>query len=100
MSRYPRRQAHTVLRFLTIAILVIAMNMIAATFAHAAPSPFGSNHYEFVQVADPYTGNNNSWSTASAAAVASTYLGVSGHLVTITSQAENSFVFGLAPGGA
>jgi PEP-CTERM motif len=59
----------------------------------------GNNHYyEFVQVADPYTGTNNSWATAKAAADATVFNGMTGYLATITSQGENDFVASLVLG--
>jgi hypothetical protein len=64
----------------------------------ASPVQFGANYYEFVSVADPFTGGNNSWFTDAAAASASIFGGVNGHLATITSQAENDFLFSLATG--
>lgn len=33
---------------------------VGSTAAFAAPTTFGSNAYEYVEVADPYTGSNNS----------------------------------------
>ncbi len=62
--------------------------LISATQAHSAPVYFpGTGHYyEFVQGAV-------SWADARAAASASTLMGYSGYLVTITSAAENDFVF-------
>lgn len=66
--------------------------------ADAAPAAFGTSFYEFVEVADPFTGQNNTWATANAAAAASTYNGQNGYLATITSQAENDFLFGLTAG--
>ena len=47
---------------------------------------FGSNYYEFV-LADSI-----SWADANAAASARTYLGLNGHLATVTSAAENDFL--------
>ena len=44
---------------------------------------------------DPFTGNNNSWTNAEAAAQASVFLGANGHLATVTSQQENDFLIGL-----
>jgi hypothetical protein len=44
------------------------------------------NYYEYVQVTDI------SWSASKTAAAASTYLGVPGHLATITSAEENEFI--------
>lgn len=61
----------------------------------ATPIMFGSNYYEYVEVADPYVGDNNSWATASASASTSIYNGISGHLATITSQGENDFLMSL-----
>ncbi|MCC6473495.1 MAG: PEP-CTERM sorting domain-containing protein [Burkholderiales bacterium] len=74
--------------------LVIAVQALPAP---AAPvlNPGNGNHYELVLVPDPFTGSNNSWATASAAAAASDHLGVNGHLATITSAAENQFLFAL-----
>lgn len=68
------------------------------TTANATPVPFGSNHYEFIEVTNPLVGNNNSWAAADAAAAASTFSSINGHLATITSQEENDFLFGLVSG--
>ena len=62
----------------------------------AAPIVFGSNAYELVLVSNPFSGSNNSWFTADTAAQASSFMGVNGHLVTITSAAENDFLADLA----
>jgi hypothetical protein len=59
--------------------------------AGAAPMPFGGNYYDYVAALDI------SWADAEAAAEAATYHGVQGHLATITSGSENTFVLGLAP---
>jgi hypothetical protein len=56
------------------------------------------HYYEFVEVPDPFAPPNNSWATASAAASARTYNGLTGHLATITSQAENDFLLSLVSG--
>jgi len=66
--------------------------------AQATPVLFESNYYEFVQVPNPFTGTNNSWASANANAAASIYNGLSGHLATITSQAENDFLLSLGSG--
>ena len=68
---------------------VVWMSAALAPAAHAVPMVFGSNAYEFVQV------NLVTYATSSAAAAASTFNGVNGHLATITSQAENDFILGL-----
>ena len=77
-------------------IWVVALGVVAS--ALATGRPFGGNYYEFVPVSDPFTGENNSWFTAKAAAEARIYNGVNGHLATVTSQAENDFLFSLVSG--
>ncbi|MBL4892662.1 MAG: hypothetical protein JKX91_12740, partial [Rhizobiaceae bacterium] len=64
--------------------------------ANAVPVIFGSNAYELIIVSDPYIGTNNSYATANSAANSSSFMGVNGHLVTVTSAAENNFLAGLA----
>jgi len=66
--------------------------LIFPVLTNAAPvmGPTG-NAYEFIFLP------NISWSDASNAATASNYLGLSGHLATITSQVENDFLLGLVP---
>ncbi len=75
---------------------VVGACAVFASRAEASPVAFGSNHYEFIQVTDPFTGDNNAWWTARDAAAAMTFSGVNGHLVTITSQAENDFLLSIA----
>ncbi len=75
----------------------LAMSAIVGT-ASAAPVTFGTNAYEFIAVSDPYTGSNNSWTTASSAASAMSYNGISGHLATVTSADENAFLTSLVSG--
>lgn len=88
----------SVLKYLGIALGVALLQAASAPRADAIPMPFGSNHYEFVEVADPFTGNNNSFATASAAAAASFFNSVSGHLATVTSSEENDFLKSLVSG--
>jgi hypothetical protein len=78
-----------------IVIGVMAACSICALPIQATPVQFGSHSYEFVLVSDPYAGTNNSWFSASAAASASMFGGVNGYLATITSQAENDFLYSL-----
>ncbi len=66
--------------------------------ANATPVAFGDNYYEFVEVTNPYEGTNNSWETANIAASELTYHGVNGHLATVTSAEENSFLLDLVAG--
>jgi hypothetical protein len=75
--------------------------LLAAGHVHraaATPLQFGANYYEFVAPSNPYSGSNNSWITDNAAASAQVFNGVHGHLATITSAAENNFLFTLAAG--
>lgn len=81
-----------------LGVLFVGCFSFFAHNAEAVPVFFGSNYYEFVEVVDPFVGSNNSWFTARDAAAASTFNSVSGHLATITSQAENDFLFGLVSG--
>jgi len=90
-------------RGIAAAALVLAAGAIAAPGASAAPIQWSGNgnYYELIIDPTPYgTGTVNTWSTASAAAAGSTFLGASGHLATITSAAENAFLVSLIPGGA
>lgn len=72
----------------------LAFSFAAASTAAAAPQvidPVGGNAYEFVST--PPLG----WMDAEAAAASRTFMGVPGHLVTISSAAENDFVRALLP---
>lgn len=79
--------------------------LLTCSSVHAAPVLWssgvgGNNHwYELIIVPNPYTGNNNSWFTAQAAAHASTFGGQPGYLATVTSAGENAFLATLIPGG-
>ena len=86
------------LRHAATLILAVTGVFVAAARAEATPVQFGSNYYELVLVLPPQfsDGSANTWQAAAAAAAASTFGGVNGHLVTITSQAENDFLSGLA----
>jgi hypothetical protein len=74
---------------------VLAAACLTTGVARATPVAFGGNAYEFVSVADPFSGSNNTLATASAAAAASVFNGVNGHLATVTSLAENDFLLSL-----
>jgi len=71
-------------------LLAAAATIALAAPAAAAPVLWSGNghYYEFIQ------GSSN-WSAARAAALASSHLGHSGYLVTITSAAENAFLASL-----
>jgi len=81
--------------YIGIAICIISLQAVSVMRAEAVPVSFGDNHYDFIQVSDPFTGSNNTWATAKTAAAASVYNSVNGHLATITSQEENDFLIGL-----
>ena len=78
--------------------LVTVLAGILAGAAQAAPTQWtvgsgGNGHwYEFVSLP------GGSWDAAKTAAAATTHLGLQGHLATITSAAENSFLASLAGG--
>src|SRR5215510_2887252 len=72
-------------RSAAVAALILVASSIGGPAA-GAPVSFGSNYYDFV----PTVGI--SWADASAAASASMFLGVNGHLATVTSAAENNFI--------
>jgi hypothetical protein len=59
----------------------------------ATPMPYNGHYYDFIS--DPGV----TWSDARAAALSASYLGLVGHLVTITSAGEDTFVGGIIFGG-
>ncbi|MEO0487838.1 MAG: hypothetical protein AAF092_18210 [Pseudomonadota bacterium] len=77
-------------------LLLALAGCLATSAAHAAPIQWttasgGNGHwYEFVTTA-------TDWNTANANAQASTFMGLQGHLVTITSADENAFVIANLP---
>lgn len=79
-------------------ICLLGLFVASTVSAQAVPVFFGDHYYQFVEVADPFTGENNAWWTARDAAAASTNLGYIGHLATITSKAENDFLYDLVEG--
>jgi hypothetical protein len=81
----------TALRAMLPAGLILAAALIPFGGANAAPIQFGSSYYEYVP------DEAVSWTEASAAASASTFMGVNGHLATVTSAAENDFLVDLGP---
>jgi hypothetical protein len=72
-------------------VLVAAASIIgvlaSTELAGATPIQFGSNYYDFVP-----TTYDLPWADASADASASVFMGMNGHLATITSAAENNFL--------
>jgi hypothetical protein len=79
------------LRALQAAVYLTAATILPFAGATAAPVQFGDSYYEFVQ------NEAVSWAAASSAASASTFMGVNGHLATVTSSAENDFLVNLGP---
>jgi hypothetical protein len=100
-----KKEGAAMIKSTSVLVFVVSLAMLFGGLfaalplpAGAAPMPFGSNHYEYIEVANPYSGYNNAWWVVSAIATASVFNGVSGHLATITSQAENDFLWALAGG--
>ncbi len=75
----------------TLALVFIA-GIGTPAFAVPVLNPANGHHYELIN-----TGTGITWQAARDAAAASVFNGVNGHLVTITSAAENAFVAGLSP---
>jgi hypothetical protein len=71
--------------------LLVATAILPVGHAQAAPVQFGDSFYEYV------THEAISWADANTAASSSTFMGVNGHLATVTSSAENDFLVNLAP---
>ena len=80
-----------------ITVFLLGLLCCNVVTVEAAPIqwPANGNYYELILSTPDSLAP--SWSDASAAAATLTHEGVTGHLVTITSAAENSFVFGLVP---
>lgn len=83
----------------------LALVGMASQPSTAAPTQMGTgNYYEFIQVLNLPLGPGNtaypanSWASASAAVASSTFMGISGHLATITSAAENAFLLSIVTG--
>ena len=78
-------------------VTIVTIALAACAAASAAPIQWtvasgGNGHwYEM-------SGYQAGWDTAKAAAESMTHLGLDGHLVTITSQAEQDFVFSIING--
>ncbi len=78
--------------------ILTILGVSIATSASAVPvlwssADGGNDHYY------EYFDANVSWDAAHAAAAASTFGGDTGYLVTVTSAAENTFLFGLTSNG-
>lgn len=77
-----------------VTLIILAACLMGAGFAVADPVywPENGSYYELIDTAV-------SWHEAAALAEARTWDGAQGHLCTITSQAENDFVFWNVVGG-
>lgn len=75
-------------------IIASLVALAAASVAQAAPVKWAGNGHYY-----EYIGTGLSWTDARAAALASSHLGQSGYLVTITSAGENSFIGTLSSDG-
>ena len=72
-----------------IAGLATALMLGVSAIGHAEPICWVANGHYYEAVAFP---SGITWDEARAVAANSTYLGVSGHLATITSMEENTFI--------
>ena len=81
----------TALLSITILTSVIAISDISPAFADPVLNPENGHYYQYV------SGVHITCTDAKIAAENSTYNGISGHLVTITSQSENEFVHTFLP---
>lgn len=79
-----------------VSVIAIAMLLLSIGTAQAqtlvASGDFGGHHYEV------YRQNGVAWTSARSTAESLSYMGVTGHLVTLTSEAEDGFVEGLRAG--
>ncbi len=80
------------LSFVRSATVIAALCTGTAAASPQSINPANGHAYEFVSA-------SVSWTGARAAAEAASYLGVQGHLATISDLAENDFVSALAPNG-
>ncbi len=87
-------------KYLGIVICMVGVLVASVHQAESAPTLFGDNghYYDYIEVTTTSPFSANTWSSADTAASASLFMGVNGHLATITSAAENTFVFGLFSG--
>lgn len=72
--------------------LVAGLLVALSAGSQAAPIEYAGHYYDFV-------GGTFSWTQANAAALASTYNGLSGHLAVITSAEENAIIDSLFDNG-
>lgn len=78
-------------RFFLRAVAAVGFAMMALA-AQAAPVQWSANGHWYDAIA-----GTQSWDEANAAAQSSVFMGMAGHLATITSADENAFISGLSP---
>lgn len=74
-----------------LVVLVVGVSPCLATVTHYTPAQWAGNNHWYQLVRND-TAPGWTWTEARDAAAADTYLGMQGHLVTLTSQEENDFV--------
>jgi hypothetical protein len=74
------------------ALMLVVGALLTGGPASSTPIQFGSNYYEYVSA------DEISWDAANAASAGSVFGGVTGHLATVTSAAEDAFLFSLGRG--
>jgi hypothetical protein len=79
------------MKFSLLTLSASAFLLAPSTQAQVILNPANGHHYEAVA-------GETDWATAKLLAEASTFMGVSGHLATITDAAENNFVYNMLPG--
>jgi hypothetical protein len=75
-------------KFLVFLCAILLFFSFAGTVS-AIPVQWGGNGHYYEAISEPYM----NWSEAKIAAELSSFMGVSGHLATITSAEENTFIF-------
>lgn len=76
-----------------LVLAFIPLLLIPYAAAHAAPIQWPDNGHWYEAVAAP----GITWDAANVAAMTSVFMGMTGHLATITSGGENIFISGLSP---
>lgn len=80
------------------AAMAVGLTVSAGTQAAPSLNPDNGHYYELIlQPRTEPVGGGIDWATANAGATGMTFLGTLGHLATITSATENSFVASLLP---
>jgi hypothetical protein len=71
--------------------LIVAVSVSATTTALADPVLYSAIYFQYVSA------DGISWDDANAASAASSFMGATGHLATVTSATQNSFLLSIAP---